>query len=469
MKKAKITFSLVVLLAALSACVYYNDTSGQNGQPTAQFESSIPLDLAQDLIAQVHHIWDADNGDLWGLALHAPIMIADPITRHAVANMPDDEGVLQPMGDIYLGILPDHVFIGHTATDFAGKTWAMMAWEPMIEQMLEEIPDFRNNMINLMIHEGFHAIQTQKVVYGEMPAGVDQTLPFLNVSADVRITVLMESKALATAVSSSGDQRLQAIHDALSIRVHRRDISPEAALTENAQEILEGLAMFTEILFFGSPEALAENYLQWVIDGAQSTALSFYPYFTGAMYAILLMEYSVMDWQRGITFETDLAALLQEALGIETTPFAQLDLERLGYPEIASIQHAWVSNYQRMLASAEDFLTQPHLLILGNNSLDSLSIASLEVFTIPNQYGFWDMVQYGNFTIVGGGWQLVIDGGHSSPSWFPQVGVFVRHYDNIEINQDASVATAPTWTLEVTNPAYTIQITDNNEIVLILR
>jgi len=465
MKKTRIVFVLAVLLVALTACVYYDDTNEQIiSQPTAQFESSIPLDVATDLFAQMQAIWDADDGELWGFHLQSPFIIADPITRHAVANMPDPHGYFQRLGNVYVGILPDHVFISHTIREFAGITWAMVAWEPGIEAMLE---DHWSTFLALMIHEGFHAVQSYKVVDGELEFNI--SFDFLNHSADARIAVLMEAEALATAVRSEGDERLQAIHDALSIRTHRRATHPEATINENAQEINEGLALFTEILVFGDAVSLVDNYLHWVTDSAESTALSFYPYFTGAMYAILLMEAGA-DWQSGITFETDLAALLQEELGIETTPFDQLDLERLGYYEIAPTQHAWILEYQRMLAGAEEFVTQPQLLILGDNFVDGASIVSLEIFMIPDQHGGWGhMVQYGEFTLIGANWQLTLNGGFSSPSWYPNTGVSVRHYENTQLDDDASRVTAPTWTLEITNPAYKIQITENEEIVIIQR
>ncbi|MCL2619471.1 MAG: hypothetical protein FWD97_00875 [Defluviitaleaceae bacterium] len=468
MKKTRIVFVLAVLLVALTACVYYDDTSEQIvSQPTTQLESSIPLDVATDLFSQMQAIWDADDGELWGFHLQAPFIIADPITRHAVANMPDPHGYFQRSGDIYVGVLPDHVFISHTIREFAGITWAMMAWEPFFDELIASDPDFLGDLLRLMIHEGFHAVQFYKVVDGEL--GFNISFDFLNNSADARIAVLMEAEALATAVRSEGDERLQAIHDALSIRTHRRATHPEATINENAQEINEGLALFTEILAFGCAISLVDNYLGWVTAGAESTGLSSYPYFTGAAYAVLLMEAGV-NWQTGITFETDLAESLKEALNVEITPFDQLDLERWGYSKIVPAQRDWVLRYQKMLEGAETFVEQPHLLILGDNFMDGATMVSLEIFNIQNQNtGWWYMVQYGEFTLISLNWQLIVSDGFTSPSWYPSAGVFVRHYENTEISEDGSRATSPTWTLEITNPAYEIQITESGEILAIQR
>ncbi|MCL2218142.1 MAG: copper amine oxidase N-terminal domain-containing protein, partial [Defluviitaleaceae bacterium] len=191
--------------------------------PVVQFESSIPLDIAADLLAETAALWDADAGELWGFHLHAPLMIADPLTRHAVTNMPDPEGNFHPMGGVYVGILPGHVFISHTITDFAGLTWGMMAWEPGMEYIITYHMDA---IIRLLVHEGFHAIQFIEIVSGDWPRYADQRFEYLNFSADARITVLMEVYALAEAVRSEGDERIQAIHDALSVRAHRRALLP---------------------------------------------------------------------------------------------------------------------------------------------------------------------------------------------------------------------------------------------------
>jgi len=460
LKRIILIVVMLVLGGVLTACIY-DDADLAFETPSGQFQPSIPIDVVEDLFGQVQAIWDADDGNLWGFHLQAPLMIADPITRHALTNMPDAYGDFQPIGGIYGGVLPNHVFISHTITDFAGLTWGMMAWEPMIIDM---ISDHGDDVVRLLIHEAFHVLQNEMVV-GDWPMEVDQTFAFLSHSADARVTVLMEAQALAHAVQSEGEERFNAIHDALSIRAHRRTISPEAAISENAQEILEGLSIFTEILTFDNANELMEAYLPRVTGGAQSTGLSVYPYFTGAMYAILLKETGA-DRQTGITFYTDLAAILQEHLSIEITPFEQLDTETWNYSEIAEAQHAWVLEFQRMMAQAEDFVAQEWLLIPGDNFIDGASFEALEVLFVDNPDGWDYFVQYGTFSMIFSDWILHISDGFSSPSWYPNVGVHVMLYENIQISEDGLTATAPTWTIEVTNPAYQIQIDNYGKLII---
>ena len=430
------------------------------------FESTVPLDVAASLFREAGEIWDADGGDLWGFPIHAPLMIADPISRHAVANMADEEGYLRPLGDVYVGILPGNIFIGHTMIDFGGLTWGLMSWEPFVIELLENQRYF---IINLLIHEGFHAIQFHKIVSGNIPAGFDQSFEFLNHSAIARITVLMEAAALENAVRSEGSERQEAIRDALSVRAHRRMLHPEDVINENGQEINEGLAMFTEVINFENAVALMEHYMPFITDNAESTGLSMFPYLTGAAYALLLYD-TTADWRTGITFYTDLAAILQEYYGVEVIPFEQLDLERLGYYEFAPIQHAWVLEYQAMREGAEYFHSQPWILIEGDSFIDEPFDARVEVFFINDETTGWQyLIFFGDYTHVGANWILTSVNGFTSPSWFPNEGINVRFYDDIEIQEDGLVAIAPTWRLEITDPSYKIMFDEDGQLVIVGR
>ncbi|MCL2854636.1 MAG: hypothetical protein FWE21_03345 [Defluviitaleaceae bacterium] len=433
-------------------------TEGYTSEPedaVLDFEPSIPLDAAAGLFAQVQAIWDEDDGELFGLRLDAPLMIADPLTRHAVTNRPPVAATagFQRQGNVYVGILPDNVFISHTAQVFAGRTWGMVSWQPDFYEILAD--GYRDALI-LMLHEAFHAIQNPQVVRGGWLPNIDQSLDFMNHSADARIAVLMEIKALATALRTQGGERMAAIHDALSIREHRRNAHPQAARNENAQEINEGLASFTEFLVFEDIDEFLARYEAMILERMETTGLNtIFPYFTGAMYALLLRDTGT-EWWQNLTFATDLGGLLKEALGIETTPFDQLDLELWGYWEIAPGQRAWVEEFIIMQQAAEVFVRGDRMTITGDNFIeDTIHVESFWVAGGP--LGRF-LVFYGQFVSASPNWRLYTNNGFISPEFYPNAGLSVKCYDNLYISEDGLTVTAPTWTLEVTNPYYEAQL-----------
>ncbi|MCL2350716.1 MAG: hypothetical protein FWC67_04465 [Defluviitaleaceae bacterium] len=481
MKKIITAAILLCFMALLAGCVYdenhitYSRTNAEN-QP---FESSIPLDLAASLFAQAQEAWDNDDGYLWGFNMFAPSMIADPITRHVAANMPDDYGHFTRYGDVYVGILPDDVFVSHTTANFAGLTWGMLMWSPDIAHVFETeqfelfggYEVIKTGLLQVLIHEGFHALQFDKVVSGEPNPLSSQVMPHLNECAESRISVLLEINALWAALRSEGDEQLQAIHDAMSIRAHRREGRPVVYLSENLQEIVEGLAVFSEYVLFRDVEALFAqyHYRYWVDSLKESSGMGFtFPYFTGAVYAWFLRQAGT-DWQQGITFETDLAALLQEALGFEAlTPFYDIDLERYGYSHIAPGQREWVENFQRIQQGAEEFLTQRNISIEGLWTFGG--IFDVYLVNVPDEATGWaHTVNYGHMDFVTANWRLEVFSGFMHTAHFPTMAIVVPFFDNIEISQGGRRAIAPAWTLDITDDNYKIIKTDNGEIEIVRR
>ena len=141
----------------------------------------------------------------------------------------------------------------------------------------------------------------------------------------------------------------------------------------------------------------------------------------------------------------------------------------MGHSEIAPIQQAWILEYQRMLSGAEDFATQPWLLIEGDSAFDITAVFVSEVFFVPNQYGWDYLIFYGTFTYVGANWILRVEDGFVSPSWYPNVGLNVRLYEDIQIRGDGEVAVAPTWELEITDSSYKLELDDEGRVVVTAR
>ena len=148
---------------------------------------------------------------------------------------------------------------------------------------------------------------------------------------------LSSLNALVYAINSDGDERLSAIHDALSIRHARRSIF-HTVYEENLSELSEGTAVYTELhLVFSRNEieAIIQIWPELLMEFESAFhVLTYFGYYAGALYGILLDDFDV-NWRPYVEYDTDLGLMLQDALGItEMIPFYEIDLERYGYSEI---------------------------------------------------------------------------------------------------------------------------------------
>ena len=89
-----------------------------------------------------------------------------------------------------------------------------------------------------------------------------------------RCWLLLEWRALARALGSSGTERTSAVQDALAFRSARRQLFPAAAANEVLEEIREGLAHFTAIaITASSPQDAASKAILQLADFAQRESL----------------------------------------------------------------------------------------------------------------------------------------------------------------------------------------------------
>jgi len=427
---------------------------------TLDFDTPIDLYTAADMFDQAQALWDADGGELWGIPLHAPLLLGDPITRHVVANMQTPSGIFSYAGNgVYAGILGGNYLISNTAIDFDGLTWGITVLPQHTMSEDEKVDIFR-----VVIHEGFHAVQSQ-VVSGQL-RGVT-TSEYMR-AAEPRISVLLEINALLVALrTDDAGLRHDAVRDALVIRNQRRTDHPDAAAFENMMEIAEGLAVFTEILTFDDVYALLDFYEEWMVQFTSGSGLEyFFPYFTGAMYSFLLQQ-SGADWQQGITHQTDLGGLLQGALDIADLPnISDIDLLQYGYAEIAPSQQAWFVEFEILQQEARAFLAGRTLFILGNVALQfGDEVASV---LIPNPQGWRYLVFYGDMAIASANWRLEITGSHMRRNFRPD-GVHVTFYDNIIIEDNGSRAVTPMWTLHIIGDLYEIRPTEGGGVAVARR
>ena len=420
-------------------------------QSVKTHESSIPLDLAAEYFDKVRAIWDEDDGKLWGVPLHAPLVFADTITRHLVADTQDPMGNLQRQGDVYVGVLPssEDIYISAGNHSFWGLTWGMMPWD-LVERASGE-----TDIIEVLVHESFHAIQD--IVVGEKGYTV---LPPHMEQVDARISVMLELTALMTAIKASGDARKTAVHDALAIRYERRRQNPGADGPENHVEVIEGLADFTDMMLLGRSRAEMLEILEEMIEDAagKRQGLVLFGYISGALYGLLL-EDTGGDWKKGLTGKTDLGALLQTHMGIsELSSFERVNLEAYGYSEIDRTQRVWMENYKTLEAGAENALNHmPTQKILSGDYFIEWETAQIEQFFIPHEHLDYDtLVFYGDFTVIGSYWRLEMHGGYMREVFEYQLnqlrrGIEIGSAIDIEVFDDGTRAANPFWELTLTS------------------
>lgn len=227
---------------------------------------------AQTAAADLNEICQRDGGRLWGVSLCGPLIIVDPTTREIWANQADANGVLQPTGAGWSGVMPNDVAIANTSTTWSGVQWIMLIGVP------ESAVDRRV----LVAHEAWHRVQ---VGLGFNFSRVDNA----HLATEQGRTLLrLEMRALASALRSRGSGQRRAIRDALAFRQARHDLFPAAASEEAALERNEGLAAYTGAKLGAADDAevfAAATLDRFDTHQAYSRA---YAYAVGPAYGLLL-------------------------------------------------------------------------------------------------------------------------------------------------------------------------------------
>src|SRR3982751_2645529 len=170
---------------------------GVIGQP-ASAGAQVDQQLAQQYFKEAQAFCDRDGGKLWGVSLCGPMVIADAATGTIATNQPAPEGA-RPRS---LG------FVNATAQ------WGGVEWSTFVWQLLASSDTSFRGM--LMMHELFHRVERPLGLMTE--DGQNSHLDTL----DGRYWQLLEWRALARALGSSGAERTAAVQDALAFRFARR-------------------------------------------------------------------------------------------------------------------------------------------------------------------------------------------------------------------------------------------------------
>jgi hypothetical protein len=302
MKASSLTLAMAsAVLAAAAACA----------EPP-------PIDLARAraLLAEDKAVSDKDGGQLWGRKLYGALFFVDPETRFVVANEADPDGVLHSDGDLYVGTLPKSVIISNAPVEWEGKRWSMLMWP--------YIPDDTHVRRVMFAHESFHRIQPALGL-----ATPDTPALHLD-TAEGRLWLQLEWRALAAALVQTGPAQTQAIGDALLFRSHRRALFPGSKEIEDGLEIAEGVPEFTGSVV-GEPDLASTRWRavgRLTEPDQTATFVRFFPYISGPPYGILLDE-RLPGWRRKLSAKSDLGDLL--ASTVRTVPASSVEARAVAY------------------------------------------------------------------------------------------------------------------------------------------
>src|SRR5438874_4031693 len=206
------TFGLAIILALASL--------GFGGVLTAP-KADPDIEQGRAYFDEARLLWKQDGGQLWGHSLAGPMLFADRQTHRVVANQKDEEGQLQEREGVFVGQLPDGINVANRAVQWAGTHWTMVAWP---------LPRDKVDRAVLMMHESWHRLQDRLGFPATGPS--NRHLDTL----EGRYALQLEWRALRQALLHQGDQRREAVEDALRFRGYRRSLFKEAATEERALE-----------------------------------------------------------------------------------------------------------------------------------------------------------------------------------------------------------------------------------------
>jgi hypothetical protein len=335
--------------------------------------AQIDLSLARGYFEQLKQTAGADAGRTWGRPLYGGIFFVDESTHEVVANEADPQGVLKQKEGVWTGTLPKDLSPANTAIDWLGIRWTMVLWP---------VNDFRQPRERLLLHECFHRIQE------------DLGLPARNAvnnhldTAEGRISLELEWRALERALRQPGPARKSAIADALLFRAYRRSLFPDAAVNENRLELNEGLAEYTGIklssetteeLVFRADRALRN-------DASKDSLARSFAYTSGPAFGALL-DLSGREWRKQIASEGDLGRLLATSYGVNEVKadrqVAVAAASRYESAEVVAQETRRAEQRQLQIAAARKRFVESPALILPlskdvNYSFDPNNIVAVD-------------------------------------------------------------------------------------------
>jgi hypothetical protein len=253
-----------------------------------------------------------------------------------------------------------------------------------------------------MLHELFHRIQ---------PGLGLITLSGNNAHLDTlegRVWLQLEWRALARALAQSGEDRKRAVSDAAAFRSARRSQFANAAESERAEEIREGLAQYTGTVTTGAShaEAVASALAQLASAEQQETFLQ-QAYTTGVAYGLLL-DTASPDWRRKVRSDSDLGQMLLAALDVRPVANAVEASARYGGMELRAAEQTRAERRRTVVLELQKrFVDGPVLLVPsgGSGSFNAVGATPIPgvgtVFVLPyRQSGEWGTLEAMNGVLI---------------------------------------------------------------------
>lgn len=244
---------------------------------------------------------ESDNGLLWGRSLDVPILFIDEENETIYSNFSIPKLELTKLNDIYWGKLPDSIDAVKGPLKIGSQICAVI---PL------PLPEDATERECLILHESFHCLQ---------PSLDLEPKPYNNNHMDemeARFWLKLEWKALELALQNEGENRKQAITDALCFRNYRRALFSKCDGCENRFEIHEGMAEYTAQKICRKDSDF-KSYLEKEL-GKLWESPSFvncFAYYSGPVYAYLL-DQSETDWRTLLSAKADIALMVQNAYEI---------------------------------------------------------------------------------------------------------------------------------------------------------
>jgi hypothetical protein len=340
-------------------------------------DAQVQPELAKRYFEEATKLCERDAGRLWGVSLCGPMVIFDPATGTRATSQPEPEGPTPR----FLGLADGPV------------SWGGLRWFVWPLYMLpENSPEARQQ---IMLHGLFHRIQPELEFSRGNGDGFNEHLDTL----EGRVWMQLEWRALRRAVESSGNDRADAIADALAFRIERRRRFPGAADNERRDEIREGLASYTGLASWANSPADAHRSAVSALAGGelQTSFVGNFEAASGPAYGVLLDDL-LPEWRRQLLGASDLGDLLASAINRPPTTDVAVAAARYDGATLRTAEEARDRAQQiRVAELRRRFVDGPVLTMPGTGSGTSDTTGSVGIpgvgtvffrnFTLSAQWG----------------------------------------------------------------------------------
>ncbi len=289
----------------------------------------VDADLAGTYFDEVAALCEREGGRLWGISLAGPMVVADPVTSTIATSEPVPDAPRPPS----LGY-------ANAAMEWGGVRWSTFVW-PMLPH------DDAQARRRLFMHELFHRVQPELGLYVSKTRGECDHLDTL----DGRVWIQLEWRALTRALASHGDDRREAVADALAFRSARHRAFPGSAEIERASEINEGLAQYTGTVTAADTHelAIADAVEQLRRAPEKESVVRTFAYPSGAAYGLLLDAWSP-GWTRRMTVDGDLGRMVRTAADIPPSADVDAAADRYDVGALRAAEIARAEAHERHVA-----------------------------------------------------------------------------------------------------------------------